>query len=98
VGTIAARLEGARVVLYDGARRTETADPAEILVIGSRVKYLVQEAVVFATNACIELVGARSIGRGHLIERAYRDVRTASLMPPNVDRMEQILGSAFLAK
>lgn len=93
LGACAARLAGAQVVLDDAARRWHSTSLPGRVQLGARAKYLVQDAALGAVNTCLELAGGRGTIRGGPIERAYRDVRTASLMPPNKDRMEQILGA-----
>jgi alkylation response protein AidB-like acyl-CoA dehydrogenase len=44
----------------------------------------------------MQVVGGNAATRALSIERALRDIRTSSLMPPNIDRMEQIVGSDYL--
>jgi alkylation response protein AidB-like acyl-CoA dehydrogenase len=38
------------------------------------------------TWKAVQIVGGRSAHRRYPLERLFRDVRTATLMPPNVDR------------
>jgi len=89
-------LDGARLVLHDSARRWEGADPAKRLVLGARAKYLATEASLMVTGRCVQVVGGRSAHKGMPLERLYRDVRTATLMPPNADRAMEIVGRAEL--
>jgi alkylation response protein AidB-like acyl-CoA dehydrogenase len=41
-------------------------------------------------------VGGRSALKELPVERAYRDLRTCTLMPPTVDRMLEAVGKAAL--
>ncbi len=40
----------------------------------------------------IQVVGGRGAYRDYPAERAFRDVRTATLMPPTPDRMLEAIG------
>ena len=44
----------------------------------------------------VQTVGGRSAHKGMPLERLYRDIRTATLMPPNADRSLEIVGKAEL--
>jgi alkylation response protein AidB-like acyl-CoA dehydrogenase len=48
------------------------------------------------TARAVQIVGGRSAHRKYPLERLLRDVRTATLMPPNVDRSIEIIGKAAL--
>jgi hypothetical protein len=49
-----------------------------------------------ATSAAVQIVGGRSAHRRCPLERLFRDVRTATLMPPNADRSAELIGKAML--
>jgi alkylation response protein AidB-like acyl-CoA dehydrogenase len=42
------------------------------------------------------VVGGRGAHRRYPLERLFRDVRTATRMPPNLDRSMEIVGKAML--
>jgi alkylation response protein AidB-like acyl-CoA dehydrogenase len=44
----------------------------------------------------IQIVGGRGAYKDYPAERAFRDVRTATLMPPTVDRMLEAIGKSAL--
>jgi alkylation response protein AidB-like acyl-CoA dehydrogenase len=46
------------------------------------------------TTRAVQVVGGRSAHRRYPLERLLRDVRTATLMPPNEDRAIEIVGQA----
>ncbi len=48
------------------------------------------------TANAIRIVGGRSAHRTYPLERLFRDVRTATLMPPNADRSMELIGKAAL--
>ena len=89
-------LEGARLVLYQSASRWAEADAVRRALLAARAKYLASEAALMATSKAVQIVGGRSAHRKYPLERLFRDVRTATLMPPNVDRSMEIIGKAML--
>jgi alkylation response protein AidB-like acyl-CoA dehydrogenase len=89
-------LEGARLVIYQSASRWARADAVARAVLAARAKYLASEAALMVTSRAVQIVGGRSAHRKYPLERLLRDVRTATLMPPNVDRSIEIIGKAAL--
>ena len=81
VGELDARLHAARLVLEDSAQRWGEADMVERGLLGNRAKFV-------ATG--------RGADKEFPAERAFRDVRTATLMPPTVDRMLEAIGKSAL--
>ena len=89
-------LEGARQVLFKSAGLWESTNPANRAVLAARAKYSAASAALAVTSKCIQTVGGRAIRKGLPLERLYRDVRTATLMPPNSDRCMELVGKAEL--
>ena len=96
MGDLVAHLDAARLVLADGARRWEAADIAERGNLANKAKYLATEVSLEVTSRVIQVVGGRGAYRDYPAERAFRDVRTATLMPPTVDRMLETIGKSAL--
>jgi alkylation response protein AidB-like acyl-CoA dehydrogenase len=48
------------------------------------------------TSKAIQVVGGRGAYREYPVERAFRDARTATLMPPTMDRMLEAIGKGAL--
>jgi alkylation response protein AidB-like acyl-CoA dehydrogenase len=92
IGGLSAQLDAARVIILDTARSWERVTIRERTVMASRAKYLATIFGVRATEACMELIGGRAALRSLPIERAWRDLRTCSLMPPSNERMLETLG------
>jgi alkylation response protein AidB-like acyl-CoA dehydrogenase len=44
----------------------------------------------------VQIVGGRSAHRRYPLERLFRDVRTATLMPPSADRSMELIGKTML--
>ena len=89
-------LEGARLVLYQSAWRWRDADAVQRAALAARAKYLATEAALMVTSKAVQIVGGRSAHRRYPLERLFRDVRTATLMPPNADRSMELIGKAML--
>ena len=96
VGELAAHLDGALLVLADSAARWEAADALERGVLGNKAKYLATEVGLTVTSRVIQVVGGRGAYKDFPAERAFRDLRTSTLMPPTVDRMLEGIGKNAL--
>ena len=96
VAEMSMALDGARLVLYQSACRWETSDAVQRAVLAARAKYLATDAALMITSKAVQIVGGRSAHRRYPLERLFRDVRTATLMPPNVDRSMELIGKAAL--
>jgi butyryl-CoA dehydrogenase/acyl-CoA dehydrogenase len=96
IGELAAHLDGALLVLADTAARWDAADVVERGVLGNKAKYLATEVGLAVTSKVIQVVGGRGAYRDFPAERAFRDLRTSTLMPPTVDRMLEGIGKSAL--
>ena len=96
IGELSAHLDGALLVLADTAERWEAADVLGRGVLGSRAKYLATEVGLAVTSKVIQVVGGRGAYKDFPAERAFRDLRTSTLMPPTVDRMLEGIGKSAL--
>ena len=96
VGELSARLDAALLVLADSAERWQDADVMERGVLANRAKYLATETSLDVTSKVIQIVGGRGAYRDYPAERAFRDVRTSTLMPPTMDRMLEAIGKSAL--
>lgn len=96
VAEMTMELDAARQVLYQSAALWEKTDPAKRAVLAARAKYLATGAALSVTSECLKTVGGRSALKGLPLERLYRDVRTATLMPPNADRCLDLVGKTEL--
>jgi alkylation response protein AidB-like acyl-CoA dehydrogenase len=96
VGELAIHLEAAGLVLADSAARWDEADLAELGPLANRAKYLATEVGLHVTSKVIQVVGGRGAYKDFPAERAFRDLRTCTLMPPTVDRMLEAIGKSAL--
>jgi butyryl-CoA dehydrogenase len=96
IGELSAHLDGALLVLADTALRWEAADAVGRGVLGNKAKYLATEVGLAVTSKVIQVVGGRGAYKDFPAERAFRDLRTSTLMPPTVDRMLEGIGKNAL--
>lgn len=96
IAEMSIHLEAARLVLYQSAAEWNGADVAMKGVLAAKAKYLCTEAALNATSRALQVVGGRSAHKAMPLERAFRDVRTSTLMPPNVDTTLVNIGKAQL--
>ena len=96
VGELAAHLDAAGLVLTDSAARWDGADLADLGPLANRAKYLATEVGLHVTSKVIQVVGGRGAYKDFPAERAFRDLRTCTLMPPTVDRMLEAIGKSAL--
>ena len=96
VAEMSMALEGARRVLHWGASQWHVGGPAERAVLSARAKYLATVASLDITSKAIQIAGGRSAHKTMPLERLYRDVRTSTLMPPNLDRCLELVGRSEL--
>jgi len=96
VGELAVQLDAAALVLADSAARWDGADLTELGPLANRAKYLATEVGLLVTSKVIQVVGGRGAYKDFPAERAFRDLRTCTLMPPTVDRMLEAIGKSVL--
>ena len=96
VAEMSTAIEGARRVMHAGAIAWPDANPSERAVLSARAKYLATVASLDATSKAIQIAGGRSAHKTMPLERLYRDIRTSTLMPPNLDRCLEIVGRSEL--
>lgn len=96
IGELAVRLHAARLVLERSAADWDAADLVERGLLANRAKYLAAEVGLEVTSRVIQTVGGRGAYRAFPAERAFRDMRTATLMPPTADRMLEMIGKDAL--
>jgi butyryl-CoA dehydrogenase/acyl-CoA dehydrogenase len=96
VGELAAHLDAVALVVTDSAARWDAADVVDRGPLANRAKYLATEVGLHVTSKAIQVVGGRGAYKDYPVERAFRDLRTCTLMPPTVDRMLEAIGKSAL--
>ena len=94
VGEAAYPLIVARLALMDAANRWNDASARRLNA--ALAKLAATDAALNVTRDCMTAVGGVSATKALPIERSYRDVRTATLMPPSRLRLTQIVGAERL--
>jgi alkylation response protein AidB-like acyl-CoA dehydrogenase len=96
IGGLVVHLDAVRLVLADSAAAWEAADVVERVNLANRAKYLATEVSLEVTSKVIQVTGGRGAYKDYPAERAFRDVRTSTLMPPTMDRMLETIGKSAL--
>jgi alkylation response protein AidB-like acyl-CoA dehydrogenase len=96
VGDLRVHLDAALLVLEHSAESWEHADVVGRGVLAAKAKCLATETALEVTSQVIQVVGGRGAYRDFPAERAFRDVRTSTLMPPTPDRMLEAIGKSAL--
>ena len=96
IGRLRVHLDAARLVLEESAHGWDAADVVERGLLANRAKVLATEAGLEVTEQVIQVVGGRGAYKDFPAERAFRDLRTSTLMPPTVDRMLETIGKQAL--
>jgi len=96
LGALRVHLDAARLVLEDSAVGWANADVIARGLLANRAKYLATEVGLAVTERAIQVVGGRGAYRDFPAERAFRDLRTSTLMPPTMDRMTETIGKSAL--
>ena len=93
VGRAEARVEAARLVVLEAARRVDAApgDPETNRWVW-RAKLLAGETAMDVAASMLEAAGTSAMRRGHPLERLYRDARAGSLQPATSDVCADWLG------
>ena len=95
-GITAQDLDAALLMLDHSAESWESADLVGRGLLAAKAKYLATETALEVTSKVIQVVGGRGAYRDFPAERALRDVRTSTLMPPIPDRMLEAIGKSAL--
>ena len=97
VGRAEARVEAARLVVLEAARRVDSApgDPETNRWVW-RAKLLAGETAMDVAASMLEAAGTSATRRGSPLERIFRDARCGSLQPATSDVCADWLGAAAL--
>lgn len=96
IGDLRVHLDAALLMLEHSAESWESADLVGRGLLAAKAKYLAGETALELTAKVIQVVGGRGAYRDFPAERAFRDVRTSTLMPPIPDRMLEAIGKSAL--
>ena len=89
-------IDSARLILYQSASQWADAGFGDRAVLSARAKHVATQAALSVSSLAIQTVGGRSAHKRMPLERIFRDIRTCTLMPPNMDQTTEIIGKAEL--
>ncbi|QDQ96197.1 acyl-CoA dehydrogenase family protein [Tomitella fengzijianii] len=93
---MALRLEASRLLVYSAASAYDAGAPAaEITRRSAMAKLDATETAQFVVDAAVQLVGARALQRGHLLEHLYRDVRAPRIYEGASEVQRTIIGRSL---
>lgn len=92
IGEMALAVDSTRLILERAGAEWAGAENIRRGLLSAQAKYAATEAGMMVTTRCLQVCGGRAALKSLPVERAFRDVRTATLMPPNADSMLGIIG------
>ncbi|AKD05884.1 isovaleryl-CoA dehydrogenase [Pontibacter korlensis] len=95
LGSIWAKIERTRQLIYHATRQYDSGDPAAVLTIISS-KAEVAHCVVDVVNECMTLAGGIAYRENSKLEMLLRDARAAHVMAPTTDILYTWLGRTLL--
>ncbi|MEO7126587.1 MAG: acyl-CoA dehydrogenase family protein [Nakamurella sp.] len=94
---MAVRLEASRLLVYAAAAAYDAgAEPAEITRRAAMAKLYATESAQFIVDSAVQLVGARALQRGHLLEHLYREVRAPRIYEGASEVQRTIIGRSLI--
>ncbi|WP_431878639.1 acyl-CoA dehydrogenase family protein [Amycolatopsis sacchari] len=93
---MATRTEASRLLVYAAASAYDAgAEPAEITRRSAMAKLDATETAQFVVDAAVQLVGARALRRGHVLEHLYREVRAPRIYEGASEIQRTIIGRSL---
>lgn len=93
---MAVRLEASRLLVYAAATAYDNdADPKTLSRQSAMAKLDATETAQQVVDSAIQLVGARALERGHLLEELYRDVRAPRIYEGASEVQRTIIGRSL---
>lgn len=93
---MATRTEASRLLVYAAASAYDAgADRGEITRRSAMAKLDATETAQFVVDSAVQLVGARALQRGHILEHLYRDVRAPRIYEGASEIQRTIIGRSL---
>ena len=93
---MATRTEASRLLVYAAASAYDAgADPGEISRRSAMAKLDATETAQLVVDGAVQLVGARALQRGHILEHLYRDVRAPRIYEGASEIQRTIIGRSL---
>lgn len=95
LGTLWARVEGARQLVYSAAAKGDAGSSETSLSLFS-AKAEISDCVVSVVNEVMTLMGGRAYAKNAKVARLLRDARASHVMAPTTDQLRTWTGRALL--
>jgi alkylation response protein AidB-like acyl-CoA dehydrogenase len=93
---MATRIEASRLLVYTAASASDAgAERGELSRASAMAKLDATETAQFVVDAAVQLVGARALQRGHVLEHLYRDVRAPRIYEGASEVQRTIIGRSL---
>ena len=93
---MATRTQAARLLVYDAARAYDEGCVTEITRLAAMAKLYATETAQFVVDAAVQILGARALVAGHLLEHLYREVRAPRIYEGTSEIQRTIIARALL--
>ncbi len=94
---VATRIQAARLLIHDAARSFDRG-LRPITQVAAMAKLMATEVAQEAVDAAIQVLGARALVRGHLLEHLYRDVRAPRIYEGASEIQREIIARSLFAQ
>jgi alkylation response protein AidB-like acyl-CoA dehydrogenase len=93
---MATRTHAARLLVYDAARAYDEGRTGDITRLAAMAKLYSTETAQFVVDAAVQILGARALVTGHLLEHLYREVRAPRIYEGTSEIQRTIIARALL--
>lgn len=93
---LAAELEAARVLLYDGVRVMHHGTATDRLRVSAMAKYLASEVAEKAASQAVETFGGAGFTTAHPVEKLYRDAKVGKIYEGTSNIQFRTIGAILL--
>jgi acyl-CoA dehydrogenase len=93
---MATRTQAARLLVYEAARAYDEGRAADVTRLAAMAKLYATETAQFVVDAAVQILGARALVTGHLLEHLYREVRAPRIYEGTSEIQRTIIARALL--
>ncbi|MDX1657845.1 MAG: acyl-CoA dehydrogenase family protein [Nitriliruptorales bacterium] len=93
---MATRTEASRLLVHEAASVYDEGREQEITQRSAMAKLYATESAQFVVDAAVQILGARALQKGHLLERLYREVRAPRIYEGTSEIQRNIIARELL--
>ena len=93
---MATRTRAARLLVYDAAAAYDDGRTAEVTRLAAMAKLYATETAQYVVDAAVQILGARALVTGHLLEHLYREVRAPRIYEGTSEIQRTIIARSLL--